>query len=302
MLFLRAATIWGTMRLRVFFSCIALLVATTFAALAQTPGPQGEPRGSLREQLHLVPFGVNDILLHTIVYRPKGDGPFPLVIINHGSPRSAADRSNFTARYSSASAWFVERGFAVAVPTRRGYGPTGGAWAEAYGRCDSPDYYSGGVATAQDIRASVLYMGEQPFVDAGRIVLVGQSAGGWGVLASAGQKVAGVVAIVNFAGGRGSRGPDDVCASYALVQAAQRFGAGADLPVLSIYAANDSFFNPALARQMHDAFVAGGASRARLLQLSAFSQEGHWLFSHRDGPDFWGEHVEAFLRETVPAR
>jgi dienelactone hydrolase len=148
----------------------------------------------------------------------------------------------------------------------------------------------------------VLYFREQSFVDRNRIVLVGQSAGGWGVLASAGQKVPGVVAIVNFAGGRGSRGPDNVCTPYGLVQAARRFGAGADLPVLSIYASNDSFFNPSLARQMHEAFVAGGASRARLLQLDAFGEDGHGMFAHRDGPDVWGPHVEAFLREVVPAR
>jgi hypothetical protein len=39
------------MRLRVFFSCIALLVATVFAALAQSAGPQDEPRGALREHV-----------------------------------------------------------------------------------------------------------------------------------------------------------------------------------------------------------------------------------------------------------
>jgi dienelactone hydrolase len=286
---------WGeTMSRRLLLSCIALLVATAFAARAQT----SEPPVALRENVYRVPLGAvsgTDQEMHTIVYRPRGDGPFPLVVINHGSPRDAASRSKFTARFSTASAWFIRRGYAVAVPTRRGYGPTGGGWAETFGRCDSPDYHSGGLATAQDIRAAVLYLREQPFVDPDRIVLVGQSAGGWGVLASAGQKLPGVVAIVNFAGGRGSRGPDNVCTPYALVQAARRFGAGAELPVLSIYTANDSYFNPSLARQMHEAFVAGGARRARLLELPAFGEDGHGMFAHRDGPSHWGEHVQAFL-------
>jgi dienelactone hydrolase len=287
------------MRLRLFLSCIALLAATAVPSLAQQPGPQGEPRGSLREQVFLVPFGgSSDILLHTIVFRPKGDGPFPLAIINHGSPRSPAERPSLTARFATAAEWFVDRGFAVAVPTRRGYGPTGGTWVEDQGRCDSPDYYNAGLVTSQDIRATLVYMREQRLVDANRVVLVGQSAGGWGVLASAGQKMPGVVAIVNFAGGRGSRGPDNVCTPYALVQAMQRYGAGADMPILSIYTANDSYFNPSLAKQMHEAFVAGGASKAKLLQLSAFGRDGHGMVGHRDGPDFWGRRVEAFLREN----
>jgi dienelactone hydrolase len=289
----------------VLFCCIALLVATPLAAQAQTPGPQGEPRGSSREQVHLVPFAPDvgfEGLMHVIVHRPRGDGPHPLAIINHGSPRSAADRANFVSRFGAASAWFVERGFAVALPTRRGYGPTGGGFAEDFGRCDSPDYRGAGLATAQEIRSTLIYMRGQSFVDPNRIALVGQSAGGWGVLASAGQNLPGVVAIVNFAGGRGSRGPDNVCSSSVLVSAARRFGEGVKVPVLSIYTANDSYFNPSLARRMHEAFVEGGASKARLVQLSAFGEDGHGLFGHRDGPGFWGSHVEPFLREVVPAR
>jgi dienelactone hydrolase len=163
--------------MRVFFSGIALLLATAFAALAQTAGPQGAPRGPLNEQIHLIPFD-GRVLLHTIVFRPDGDRPVPLVIINHGSPRSAADRPGLTARFAFASEWFVRRGFAVAVPTRRGYGQTGGGWAEDSGSCNSPDYFSAGRATAADIRAALVYMREQPFVDRERVVLVGQSAAG----------------------------------------------------------------------------------------------------------------------------
>jgi dienelactone hydrolase len=290
----------------VLYCCIALLVAMPFAALAQTPGPQGEPRGGLREQVFLVPFapdvGAGDQLMHTIVFRPRGDGPFPLAVINHGSPREASDRAKMTARFGAASSWFVERGFAVAVPTRRGYGPTGGGWMEDQGRCNSPDYHNAGLRTSQDIRSAVLYFRGQRFVDANRIVLVGQSAGGWGVLASVGQKFPGVVAAVNFAGGRGSRGADDVCTPYALVQAAKRYGSGVDVPVLSLYTANDKYFNPSLARQMFDAFVEGGAAKARFLQLPAFGEDGHEMFGNRDSPPVWGPHVEPFLREVVSAR
>jgi hypothetical protein len=65
-----------------FFVSLIMVVMAAFAAQAQTAGPQGEPRGGLREQVFLVPFapdlGAGDQLMHTIVFRPRGDGPFPL--------------------------------------------------------------------------------------------------------------------------------------------------------------------------------------------------------------------------------
>jgi len=51
----------------------------------------------------------------------------------------------------SLSSWFVSRGYVVVLPMRRGYGETSGAWAEDYGRCQTPDYFGAGLQGAADI-------------------------------------------------------------------------------------------------------------------------------------------------------
>jgi dienelactone hydrolase len=296
----------GVMR-RLLFSFIVLLSATAFNAEAQIAGPQGDPQGRLREQVVLVPFAPNGNaasgqFLYTLLYRPQGNGPFPLAVINHGSPRHADGRKGYVARFSAATAWFIERGFAVAVPMRRGYGPSGGVWAEDYGGCRNGDYYNAGLRSADDIKSTVLYLREQSFIDRNRVVLVGQSAGGWAVLASANQNFPGVVGLINFAGGRGSRGPNDVCLSANLVRAAERYGRGVSLRSLWVYSANDSFFGPSLAREMFQAFSAGNPGRATFVPMPAFREDGHGLFRDDNGPAIWGAPVEAFLREVALAR
>jgi hypothetical protein len=48
------------------------------------------------------------------------------------------------------------------------------------------------------------------------------------------------------------------CTPSTLVRAAARYGATAGVPLLWIYAANDSYFDPALARSMVDAYDGAG--------------------------------------------
>ncbi|WP_439597644.1 alpha/beta hydrolase family protein [Falsiroseomonas sp.] len=231
--------------------------------------------------------------------RPDVAGPVPLAVINHGSPANAAARAGMEPQPCSAEAvrWFLDRGFAVLLPLRRGYGAEAGAWAEAYGPCANPDFAAGGRQTAQDIAAAVAAGRALPGIRPDGVLVVGQSAGGWGALALASAPPEGVVAVVNMAGGRGGWAggqPNSVCAPDRLVAAAGRFGQTARLPTLWIYTANDSFFAPELARAMHQAFTAAGG-RAQLVALPAFGADGHGLFFGRGGSAVWGPVVEPFL-------
>jgi dienelactone hydrolase len=183
-------------------------------------------------------------------------------------------------------------GFAVLVPTRRGYGTSGGHFAEAYGDCRDPDYYHAGLETARDVRAAVDAVRGEPWADTRRIVLAGQSAGGFGSVAAAAQPLKGLVAVVNFAGGRGSRGPDDVCREKRLVEAMAQYGRGAQVPQLWIYSENDRYFGPELARRMHRAFVASGG-RAEFVRAPPTGLDGHGYFAH--AIDDWSPRVSHFL-------
>jgi dienelactone hydrolase len=240
-------------------------------------------------------------LLQTTYFRPRRPGPWPLVILNHGAPpiRDAAQRrATGRNRLFISAKWFLDHGFAVAVPMRRGYAGSDGDYAEDYGACDAPDYAHAARETAKDIAAAVTYFLKSSEVQAGHIVVVGVSAGGLGGLAFAAAPALGAVAVINFSGGRGGRDPDGSgrrCAPGRLVDAAGIFGRSARLPTLWLYAENDSWFPPDLARQMWSAWHANGAGQ-ELIVLPPVEDEGHLLFYSEVGQQLWAEPVTRFLR------
>ena len=251
-------------------------------------------------------FGDKTVSLAATEYRPEGDGPFPAIVLSHGSPVNPSARVGTTAKYPVASAVFVKWGFVVLNPVRRGYGATGGSFEEGFGRCDSPFFVEGGLATAKDIGAGVAYLRRQPFVDPDRIVLVGQSAGGWGSLAAASRGDLPIRGVVNFAGGRGGKHnnlPNNNCSPDRLVVAAGTYGKTANVPSLWLYTPNDQFFAPELSRRMYEAYAASGG-RATYHLLSAIGNDGHQLITMKDGVPLWRDKVEAFLREigVLPGR
>jgi dienelactone hydrolase len=197
--------------------------------------------------------------------------------------------------FPSVSNWLLARGYMVALPLRRGYGQTGGPWLENFGSCSNPDYYRAGLTTAQDIQTVIDYFRGRAEVQRDRILLVGWSAGGWGSLAAASRSPPGVFAVINFAGGRGGGHPQvGNCVPQRLVEAAARYGATARIPTLWLYAANDSFFAPDLARKMSEAFVRAGG-RAEYVALPAFGSDGHRVFRSAAARALWRPPLEAFL-------
>ena len=271
------------------FSPFALLLAFVFA----TPLAAQE-----REEIVRVPGPGGSNLIATVL-RPPGEARAPLVVINHGSPADGSQRTTMQRpKYPTLSSWFLAKGYVVALPLRRGYGESGGTWAEAYGRCETPDYYNAGLQGAADIQATIDYMRTRPYV-AERALVVGQSAGGWATVALSSRNPPGVPGMINFAGGRGGHqklpgGGIGNCTPEALVQAAGRYGATARVPMLWLYAQNDSFFEPSLAARMAQAYDAAGG-RANYKPLPAFGRDGHGLAGARDGAPLWSPLVESFL-------
>jgi dienelactone hydrolase len=239
-------------------------------------------------------FGESHLKLAATEYRPEGEGPYPLVLINHGSPRSPADRIKTTGKYQAQSEAIAARGFVVINPVRRGYGKSEGSWSEDYFSCTSPAYYEAGLETAKDIEAAIDYAKGKPYIDVSRIVLVGQSAGGFGILALASKRPQGVVGVVNFAGGRGSRGPNEVCNEGRLVFAMEQYAGTTKVPMLWFYAENDHYFGPALARRMADTYQKAGVD-LKFIALPPFGDDGHGFFSSKRTVGEWIGEFDAFM-------
>ena len=269
--------------------------------LALLAGP-AHAQNFIREDLRLPMREAGTKGLEAVFVRPGEEGRYPLVIISHGAPRKPEDRPNMiAASYYPNALEFARRGFAVAVVMRRGYGSSGGEFAEQSGPCDNRDYVRSGRAGAEDIKAAIVALGKRSDIDPARVIAVGQSAGGFSTVALAAAPPPGLVAAISFAGGRGSRADYDVCSDARLVEAFRVFGKTSRLPMLWVYTANDHFFEPKLAEKFHDAFSASGG-RVEFVRAPAFGEDGHRLFSTAGIPQ-WTPYVERFLADNnLPQR
>lgn len=291
---------------------LVLAIAGTFAGAAKSSdttqlGPFGPEGPRMREQFWVLPSGDAEHLLRATVFRPN-DPPatasqekLPLVVINHGTS-STTRLSVAMPIYYWLSRWFVDRGYAVVLPQRRGHGATGGPLVEGVDSCESPNHARSGDIAADDIEAVVNFMSEQSFVAPHATVVVGISTGGWGALALAARNPPHVSAVINFAGGRGGHAwgkPNEVCGKAKLIEAAAGYGKTARIPSLWLYAQNDSYFGPKLASDMAGAWNTAGAD-AELHVLSRYGSEGHDIPNDRAGWNLWGDVVDAFLTRHAP--
>jgi dipeptidyl aminopeptidase/acylaminoacyl peptidase len=108
------------------------------------------------------------------IYKPRGEGPFPVVVSIHGGPESQA-RPSFSSTYQL---WLAKLGVAVIVPNVRGssgYGKTYVKLDNGFKREDS----------VRDIGALLDWIATQPDLDQDRVAVFGGSYGGYMVLASA---------------------------------------------------------------------------------------------------------------------
>jgi dienelactone hydrolase len=272
------------------------------AALAD--GQTSSPR--IQEEVWALPL---PLPMFAYVVRPVGDGPFPLVIMNHGVSLNARERSFFPlVEFRDAAFWFARRGYLVVAPTGSGYGAAAidlperglyGPFFSKVGNCTNPNFRDPGLAVAQVDTWIIDYMAAETRIVPKDVIVVGQSAGGWAAIALSSQNPPTVRAIITFAAGRGGRvdgKPNNNCAPDRLVEATGEFGRTARIPMLWIYAENDTFFGPALSKRMHDAY-AGAGGNAEYHMLPAFGSDGHFLIDSADAIPLWAPLVDRFLEE-----
>ena len=289
---------------RVFLIAAALVVSGARTGSAQSGlGPQGAEGEPNRLQQWLVPSPDPGTPARAVLFRPPGDGPFPLAVIAHATTQNVLRRAQMPQpEYRALAAWLVGRGFAVLVPERLGHGATGGKYLEDQGACDEADYAKAGRATADEIAAATGLVRKQSFIQPDGMVVVGHSAGAWGALALASGDPKDVAAIIAFAPGRGGHAndfPNQVCAPHTLMLAASEFGKAARVKVTWLVAANDSYFSPALSRQLADAFRNAGG-QADFHALPAYGSEGHWLPETEGGVKLAGPELDRALKPRSP--
>jgi dienelactone hydrolase len=281
-----------------------ILLLATIALLACRPasGEESASPPKIEEEMWALPFPL-PVLAYVV--RPLGDGPFPLVVMNHGISLDANQRAMFpTVEYRDAAFWFARRGYFVISPVRYGASSLDaqdrgifGAVFGHVGSCDNPNFRGPGLAIATLNEWVIENMQKKKQIAPGKAIVVGQSGGGWGSIALASRNPPLVGAIVTFAAGRGGRvdgKPNNNCAPDKLVAATGEFGRTARVPMLWIYAENDTYFGPELTKRMHNAFTAAGGN-AEYRLLPAFGNDGHFLIDAADAVPLWAPLVSQFL-------
>jgi dienelactone hydrolase len=223
--------------------------------------------------------------------------PHPALVLNHGRATSAQGRAAVRrAKYTEVSDWLARQGFLVAVPTRVGYGVTGGEDVEDTGACGSKNYPPGYHAAAVQTLAVLAMLRARPDVAPARAVVMGQSYGGTTAITVAAMNPPGVQAAINFAGGGGGNPethPGKPCAPGRLERLFADYGKTSRMPTLWIYTENDLYMGPTYPKQWFDAFRATGGA-GEYTRYPPYGQDGHGLFTR--APAIWAPRVLEFLR------
>ena len=254
-----------------------------------------------------VPVSNANYTIAVRILRPQGDGPFGAIVLNHGVAGTRAERMRESPdQLTAAASVFAEHGYVVVLPLRRGFGITGGEYAEDPGPCSNPDFRKAETAASQDVMAAYDYARTLSYVDGSKMILAGQSAGAMvSIFTAATRAPQGLLAVLGFAAGRGGNPdyrPGVPCAIEPVAKLLDSIGGQIKVPVLFHYAQNDRFFNPATTKLWFDRFTAAGAKADYVLQ-PAFGSDGHYVFSAEGGAKVWLPAVEHFFKEyNVPFR
>jgi len=230
------------------------------------------------------------------LYKPDGDGPFPVVIYNHGS-RDGRESASVPFQYIGKM--LTRAGYVVLVPERRGYGKSDGSmWRQDVGN-DQSRLITRLQAEADDVLAAIDYLRTVPSADTNRIGIMGWSFGGIVTMLAASRSAAFVVAVDQAGGALTWDG--NAYLRRALVAAAEK----SVTPTLFMVAKNDrttlsitTLAEIFKARDVpHRMVIYEPFTPAQRIRVAA---PGHALFSEQ-GANVWESDLVQFLGRYLGA-
>jgi pimeloyl-ACP methyl ester carboxylesterase len=251
------------------------------------------------------------ISLVVYIWRPVNTTAPKVVLFGHGSTGAGVVHPQEPIEYipRPQMRYFVERGYAVVVPIRRGIGPSGGTFAAECqfqsGKCSLEDYRALAGPALDDALADNLAVLDQVILgklvtrDA-RILLMGNSRGGFLALRTAAARPENTAGVVSFAGGWISMPdvwpPEERKARVDFHhQRLRDIAKDIKAPTLWLYGSNDPFFADTITREMFEVFTQGGGAGKYVLISKHSLPSGH---SIAQAPEHWERDVGEFL-ETL---
>ena len=265
-----------------------IALAAILVALAR-PGfapPQVQPSE--------VTFASGKLTLHGFIYKPKGDGPIPALLWNHGSERRPGWLPDL-------APMVLSKGYILFIPHRRGQGRSPGEYImDELARAGE----SGGKMARdrklvelmelqlEDQIAALNYLKGLPEVDAKRMAVAGCSFGGIQTVFMA-EHGLGLRAAVDFAGA--AQTWSDAPELRKRMKEAVRH---AQMPIFFVQAENDNDIAPSreLAADMEK------ANKPHAMQIfpqfGKSAQDAHEFCVH--GGEIWAPQVFSFLKTAWP--
>jgi dienelactone hydrolase len=282
---------------KLYVSVLVLLVLTLTLAKAQGQTPGGP---------ETVVIHNGSATLHAMLWRPQGRGPFPAILLNHGSGRTREDLERLGPYEQNAEKLgpvFARHGYVFLYLFRRGVGLSSDQGANAVDLMNSESAAHGLEARNArqlqlldnremgDALSALKFLRALPYVDAKDVALVGHSFGGSLTVLMA-EREANLRAVVVFSGSGYSfdRSPE---LRARLLAAVDHIAA----PVFFIHAENDYSLS------------SGKVLDARRQQigmphrLKIYPPIGHTVDDGHDflhlGVNIWEPDVFAFLDENM---
>jgi dipeptidyl aminopeptidase/acylaminoacyl peptidase len=271
------------MKIRSLPSYVAAGVFLTLCGVQATPAAE------------TVSFNSGGKVLHGLLYKPTGPGPFPTVLYNHGSaPRLLNNQA-----FELIGPLFTARGWAFFAPYRRGQGLSSDAGPYVMDEVEAARARGGeGLAAQtvvrllsteqlQDQMAALGWLKEQSFVRPALIAVMGNSFGGIETVLGAEQ--GGYCAAVDASGGAESwdRNPGlHSIMSHAVLHSTA--------PILFFQAQNDYSLAPS--RTLYAAMKAAHKpTEIRIYPAYGNSHQAGHSFAYR-GASVWIDDVVRFLQ------
>ncbi|HEX5787310.1 MAG TPA: prolyl oligopeptidase family serine peptidase [Woeseiaceae bacterium] len=237
------------------------------------------------------------VSLEVVLFKPLADGRFPTLVFNHGSTGDGSDPAQFDITYTNKAVaqFFVERGFIVAFPQRRGRGQSGGTYDEGFNAersaysCEAASALAGAERALADLDVAVNWLRDRADVDTTQLYVGGTSRGGILSLVHAANRPDIYSGAMNFVGGW----LGEPCGDYDEVNKNLFTRAAANPgPTIWLYGRNDSFYSIEYSRSNHEAFAGAGGSGAFHEFTRAAGLDGHFV---ANDPALWGAAVDDFL-------
>lgn len=260
------------------------------AGLLLAGGEARAQRNEKQQSYDTVFYPSGKLKIEAYVYKPEGDGPFPVVIYNHGS-RIARDKEEMPFIY--VGEMLRRSGYVVVAPERRGYGKSDGqTFGETVGQDRGPRFVTRVQEETEDVLASLEFVKTLPYADTTRMGVMGWSFGGI-ISVFAASRSSAFRVVVDQAGAAltWNRSP---AMQHALKEAAGKVR----VPLLGMVAQNDGTTESvkAVVREAEKHGVA-----AKLILYPAFTPReptgiapGHMIFG-KEGWRIWEADVKEFL-------